>query len=308
VGARFVRANGLRFAYTEQGPPDGPLALLLHGFPDHAGTWRYLQPRLAAAGFRAVAPWLRGYPPTEVPDDRRLDPATLTADVNALHRALGGRHDAVLIGHDWGAVAASRAAAAAPDRWRRLVTMAVPPEPALIDAPFDADQVRRSRYLLAAQLPGAERRWAAHGAATLAELWRRWSPGYTPTEEDLAPVRAAVASPGALRAMLAYYRGFLPAVRRRDALSRRVTLPPQPHLVLHGRDDGCIGVEWAQRAAELLPHPASRVVVLDGVGHFLHLEAPDRVAELVLDHVTAGARFGREETDEATPEADDDAQ
>jgi pimeloyl-ACP methyl ester carboxylesterase len=288
VGARFVRANGIRFAYTELGPPDGTLALCLHGFPDHAGTWRHLQPALAAAGFRAVAPWLRGYPPTEIPPERRIELGTLTADVNALHRALGGGPDAVLVGHDWGAIAASRAAAAAPDRWRRLVTLAVPPERFLVGALSDADQLRRSRYIVAAQLPGIERRWAANGAAELERLWRRWSPGYVPTEEDLAPLRTAVASPGALRAMLGYYRGFLPAVRRREAVSSRVTPPPQPHLHLHGRDDGSIGVAWAEATAGRLPHPASRVHVLDGVGHFLHLEAPDRVAELVLDHLTAG--------------------
>jgi pimeloyl-ACP methyl ester carboxylesterase len=288
VGARFVRANGLRFAYLQQGPADGPLALCLHGFPDSAGTWRHLLPRLAEAGFRAVAVWMRGYPPTEVPPDRRLEPPTVTADVNALHRALGGGRDAVLIGHDWGAVAGSRAAAAAPDRWRRLVTLAMPPEAVMGALLGQRAQLRRSRYLLLAQLPGAEHRWAVNEGAFLERLWRRWSPGYDPTEEDLAPLRSAVASPGAMRAMLAYYRGFAPAVLRRRALSTWVTLPPQPHLYLHGRDDGCIGVEWAELAVGRLPHPASRVRILDGVGHFLHLEQPDEVAAEILAHLTAG--------------------
>jgi pimeloyl-ACP methyl ester carboxylesterase len=288
VGARFVRANGLRFAYTQLGPPEGPLALCLHGFPDHAGTWRHLQPELAAAGFRAVAPWLRGYPPTEVPDDRRIPPSTLTADVNALHRALGGGPDAVLIGHDWGAVAANRAAAVAPDRWRRLVTLAVPPEAVMTGALTDRRQAVRSRYMLLAQLPGAQHRWAADGGAYLERLWRRWSSGYHPTEEDLAPLRSAVASPGALQAMLAYYRGFLRAVASREAMSSWVTLPPQPHLHLHGDDDGCLGVEWARRAIGRLPHPSSRVHVVRGAGHFLHLERPDEVAREILAHLTEG--------------------
>jgi pimeloyl-ACP methyl ester carboxylesterase len=290
VGARFVRANGLRFAYVEHGPTDGPLALCLHGFPDHAGTWRYLLPRLADAGFRAVAPWLRGYPPTEVATDRRSDPPTITADVNALHRALGGGRDAVLIGHDWGAVAGNRAAAAAPDRWRKVVSLAVPPETIMAPALTDRRQVRRSRYLLLAQLPGAQHRWAAGGGAYLERLWRRWSPGYEPTEEDLTPLRAAIASPGAMRAMLSYYRGFVPAVVRRKALSSWVTLPPQPHLHLHGRDDGCIGVEWAERAVGRLPHPDSRVHVVEDAGHFLHLERPDEVADQVLAHLADDER------------------
>lgn len=286
MGARFVRANGLRFAYLEQGPSDGPLALCLHGFPDHAGTWRHLLPRLADAGFRAVAPWMRGYPPTEVPATDSIEPPTLTADVNALHRALGGGPDAVLVGHDWGAVAASRAAASAPDRWRRLVTLAVPPEAVLVGALTDPAQIRRSRYVLTAQLPGAARRWSADRGAFLERLWRRWSPGYEPTDEDLGPVRSSIADPEVLRVVLGYYRGFVRAVAARKALSSWVTLPPQPHLHLHGRDDGCIGVEWAERAADRLPHPASRVDVMDGAGHFLHLERPDEVATAVLAHLT----------------------
>ncbi|GGI06901.1 alpha/beta fold hydrolase [Egicoccus halophilus] len=285
--ARFVRANGLRFAYREQGPADGPLALCLHGFPDTPATFRHLLPALADAGFHAVAPWSRGYPPTDVPADKRIDPDTLTADVNALHRAFGGSRDAVLVGHDWGAIAAMRAAAAAPERWRRLVTLAVPPERVLAGVAGDGRQLARSRYALAALVPGADHRLAAGDAAGYVRLWKRWSPGYEPTEDDLAPLKAAVRSPGAGRAMVAYYRGFAPAVLRRRALSPRVTLPPQPHLVLHGRQDGCIGVEWAERAEGRLPHPASRTVIIDDAGHFLHLEQPERVARLTLGHLLA---------------------
>jgi pimeloyl-ACP methyl ester carboxylesterase len=260
------------------------LALCLHGFPDHAGTWRHLLPLLADAGFRAVAPWMRGVPPTEVSDARHVEPSVLAADANALHRAFGGGSDAVVIGHDWGAIAAARAAAAAPERWRRVVTLAVPPERALVGAWFDAAQVRRSAYTLRAQLPGVAERWLAD-VGNLERLWRTWSPGYEPTEADLGPLRAAVAEPAARRAMLATYRGTAVALLRGRALSPRVPLPPQPQLVLHGRDDGCIGVGYAERAAEMLPHPASRVEVVEGTGHWPHLEAPDRVGSAVVDFV-----------------------
>lgn len=282
-----VRANGISFAYRELGSPDGPLALCLHGFPDTAATWRHLMPVLADAGFRVVAPWLRGYPPTEVPSERRVDPDVLAADVNALHRALGGTRDAVVIGHDWGAIAAMRAAAAAPQRWRRLATLSVPPERILAGAKVDGRQAVRSRYALAALVPGAERRLLAGDAEGFRRLWRRWSPGYEPTDVDLDPLRAALAVPGAGRAMLAYYRGYAPAVLTRRALSVRTALPPQPHLVLHGRDDGCIGVEWAEATRGRLPHPASRVEIVEGAGHFLHLERPDEVGALVRDHLVS---------------------
>ena len=89
-------ANGLEFAYLTDGPEDGPLALCLHGFPDTAHTWRYLLPELAAAGFRAVAPFLRGYAPTAIPADGRYQVGALVRDANALHEALGGGDDAVL--------------------------------------------------------------------------------------------------------------------------------------------------------------------------------------------------------------------
>jgi pimeloyl-ACP methyl ester carboxylesterase len=122
-----VHANGLRVSYFEAGPADGPLALCLHGFPDTAHTWRFLLPELAARGFHAVAPFLRGYAPTEIPPDGHYQLGALISDANALHEILGGGDDAVLIGHDWGALTAYGAVAHDPGRWRRAVTMAVPP-------------------------------------------------------------------------------------------------------------------------------------------------------------------------------------
>src|SRR5258706_4524759 len=93
-----VTANGLEFAALAEGPDDGPLALCLHGFPDSAHTWRHLLPELAAAGFRAVAPWMRGYAPTAVPADGSYGTGALAADARALHEALGGDEGAVPIG------------------------------------------------------------------------------------------------------------------------------------------------------------------------------------------------------------------
>lgn len=120
-----IAANGITFSALSTGPTDGPLALCLHGFPDSA-PWRFLLPELAAAGSRAVAPWMRGYAPTDVLADDDYSVDALAADACTLHEALAGDEHAVLIGHDWGAFAAYAAAAFAPDRWRRLVTLTVP--------------------------------------------------------------------------------------------------------------------------------------------------------------------------------------
>src|ERR1019366_7364300 len=102
-----VTANGLEFSTFDEGPGDGTLALCLHGFPDSAHTWRFLLPRLGAAGFHAVAPFLRGYAPTEIPGDGRYQIGALIRDANALHDALGGAHRLRSRGPSAGSVASS---------------------------------------------------------------------------------------------------------------------------------------------------------------------------------------------------------
>ena len=124
VRSATVRANDLEFGLLEAG--SGPLALCLHGFPDTAHTWRHLPPWPGPGSTR----WRRSCAvtaPTAVPADGAYQLGALIADAVALHEVLGGGGDAVLIGQDWGAEAAYGAAAHAPDRWRRLVTLAVPP-------------------------------------------------------------------------------------------------------------------------------------------------------------------------------------
>ena len=108
VGETTVEANGVTFHCLTAG--SGPLALCLHGFPDTPHSWRHLMVDLARAGYRAVAPFQRGYAPTTVPADGRYQSGVLSVDANALHEALGGDGSAVLIGHDWGAAAAHGAA------------------------------------------------------------------------------------------------------------------------------------------------------------------------------------------------------
>ena len=150
-----VDVNGVDFAYLALGA--GPLALCLHGFPDSAHTWRHLLPRLADAGYRAVAPFQRGYAPTAVPADGRYQTGVLALDAIGFHEALGGDDQAVIIGHDWGAPATWGAAVHAPDRWRRVVGLAVPPGSAM-GAAFvtNRTQLKRSWYMFFFQHPLAD--------------------------------------------------------------------------------------------------------------------------------------------------------
>ena len=291
VRSATVRANDLQFGVLEAG--SGPLALCLHGFPDAAHTWRHLLPALAGAGFHAVAPFMRGYAPTGVPADGAYQLGALIADAVALHEVLGGDSDAVLIGHDWGAEAAYGAAAYAPDRWRRLVTLAVPPA-ALDEVLFsDYDQLRRFFYLFMFRDPAgfAEAVVARDGMAFLDRLWRDWSPGFQPGEH-LAQVKQCLRQRVNLTAALGYYRaagavGEGTGITARYAAEQQAAgrQPPQPTLYLHGARDCCIGVELA-RGTERLLAPSSRMIVIDDAGHFLHLEKPSAVNDHVLSWVS----------------------
>jgi len=280
--------NGVRFVYLEAGA--GPLALCLHGFPDSAWGWRHLLPVLAEAGYHAVAPFQRGYAPTEVPADGRYQTAALALDACALHEALGGDADAVLIGHDWGAMATYAAAAWQPDLWRRVVTAAVPPANSVASGFLTYDQLRRSWYMFFFQSPLADMVVPMDDLAFLDRLWADWSPGYD-AAEDLAHVKDCLRDPANLAAALGYYRATLgngyqdPALADLQAAGSLPT--PQPTLYLHGMTDGCMAADVADGAEAFLPAEGSRVEFVSGAGHFLHLERPDEVNRLIVDFLGA---------------------
>jgi pimeloyl-ACP methyl ester carboxylesterase len=282
-----VAANDLEFAYLEAGT--GPLALCLHGFPDSAWTWRHLLPALADAGFRAVAPFMRGYAPTAVPADGRYQTAVLGLDACALHDALGGDADAVIIGHDWGAMATYVAANHEPDRWKRVVTMAVPPAGAVAGGFMTYQQLKKSWYMFFFQHGLSDVVVGMGDLAFIDGLWADWSPGYDGSE-DIPRVKDCLRDPANLAAALGYYRATLGGVGVDPALdavqSAGGNITAQPTLYLHGRTDGCMGIEVAEAARAFLTSEGSRMEVIDDAGHFLHVERPDVVNQLVLDFVT----------------------
>lgn len=285
-----IRANGLDVAYLQMGPQDGPLALCLHGFPDHAHTWMFLLPALADAGYRAVAPWMRGYHPTGLAPGGFYQAGALGADANALHEQLGGDARAVVIGHDWGAVAAYSAASSAPDRWRRVVSMAVPPgETWIPHVPRDPDQVRRSWYIAFFQLPLLPERFLTDGdLARIHHLWEAAWPPYREYPRFREALHRTFSAPGTIEAALAYYRALVRPTRRsrryRSQQRAAWRIPPQPLLHIHGARDGAVGADQADRARALLSR-GSRVEVLDGARHWVHLDRPDHVRELVLGFI-----------------------
>jgi len=280
---KHVRANGLQFAYLEQGT--GPLVLLLHGFPDNARSWSHQVPALAAAGYRVVAPNLRGFPPSEIPPEGFYDRGTLTEDVADLIRALGDGERAHLIGQDWGAAIAYSVLAARPDLIDRAIVMAVPHPARVATSLLDARHVHHSFHWWFFQLPGLpEQALAANDFAFIDYLWRYWS---APGHEDaahIADIKRMLAEPGALTATLGYYRAMFdprkadPCLESlRQSMNRPISVPT---LALCGSVDP---------RAELMQDQAQyftgeyRYEVVPEAGHFLHREQPAAVNRLILD-------------------------
>jgi pimeloyl-ACP methyl ester carboxylesterase len=272
-----ITANGQTFGARVCGQ-NGPLALCLHGFPDSAHTWDGLLPELAAAGFRAVAPWTRGYAPTTVPADGDYSLSTLAADANALHAGLGGDSDAVLIGHDWGAATAYGAGTTGPERWRRIVALAVPPVPVAAAGFFRYAQLKRSFYVFLFQTPLAELVAGADDLRFIEALWHDWSPSYDGAA-DVEHAKQALRDPASLTAAIGYYRAMF-------STSGPDGAPAQPTLYLHGSDDGAFGVDGVEGTLDYLAD-GSRVEIIDGTGHFLHLEKPQVINRLILDWFSA---------------------
>lgn len=281
----MVHANGVRFATLEAG--DGPLVLCLHGFPDHARSFRHQLPALAAAGFRAVAPFMRGYAPTEIPADGRYQTAVLAQDAVALISALG-YSSACIFGHDWGAIAAVGAAILAPEKVAKLVTGAVPHGPSVLNAFLtNYDQQRRSWYMFFFQSPFADAAIAHDDFRFIERLWQDWSPGWRCPDEEMEALKRTFRSPGVAQAALGYYRATLNPANQDPELSEtqtRIALSPVqvPSLVFHGAQDGCMGVDLLDGVEALFPKGV-RKVVIPGTGHFVHQEKPDEVNRHIID-------------------------
>jgi pimeloyl-ACP methyl ester carboxylesterase len=268
---RYVDANGLRFAYLEDGR--GPLVLLLHGFPDTARSWDHARARLAARGFRAVSPWLRGYAPTAIPP-RDTDAETLGRDALALIGALG-ETSAIVVGHDWGAAAAYAAAALEPTRLAKLVVIGIPHPASLKPTPTKLWMVR---HFFAYKLPGAAARFARNDFAALPAIYKRWSPVWSPPAEEFAAIRTTFAERASLDAAFGYYRQL--RFRPQPFFRKPIEVPT---IAFAGLDDPIVGP--ADFAAARRMFTADYVVEEMRGGHFMHREHPDDFAAKLLAHL-----------------------
>lgn len=271
---RRIRANGLTFRVLDEGDPSDPPVLLMHGFPDSADLWRFQIPVLVGAGFRAIAPDLRGFGDTDRPEgveDYAIQ--VLLDDVRGWLDALSLDRVALVV-HDWGAVLGWLFVAAHPDRVERMVTLSVGYQ----RRRPSAEELEKYWYIFLFQLRGfAEHALSRDGWRLMREWLREGRPGASPDAERSLRL---LSRPGALAAGLNYYRAIAqPEVFLEDELPL-----PSVHCPVMG--------VWAEH--DLLPETRMtasgenvvgewRYERLDGVGHWMMLEDPDRVNGLLLD-------------------------
>ncbi|HEV3381877.1 MAG TPA: alpha/beta hydrolase [Trebonia sp.] len=280
---RSVTANGTRFHVASSG--DGPLVLLLHGFPEFWWTWRHQLESLAKAGYRAVAADLRGYGGSDKPP-RGYDLITAAADAAGLIRALG-EANAVVVGHDWGGLAAWTLATYFPKSVRRLAIVsaahplsmraAVLASPLGAGAPF-ALRGGRNGYPLAFQVPlFPERQLVRDGASLVESLLSAWSAPGWPDADTARAYRRAMRIPSVAHSALEYHRWFVRSTFRPDGykFARQMRSPVGvPVLHLHGSADSCVPPPTARGAGRHVEAPY-RWKLLEGTGHFPHEERPD---------------------------------
>jgi pimeloyl-ACP methyl ester carboxylesterase len=270
-----VRRDGLTFDVFDEGPLDGEVVVLLHGFPERSTSWRYVVPLLHERGYRTIAMDQRGYSPRARPRWRwsyRI--GELTDDVLALLDRIGA--PVHLVGHDWGAVPAWAVAIERPERLRTLTAVSVPHPMAFLRAMVTSRQFRRSYYIALFQLPFLPE-WLARkpGGRVDTELRKGGM-----TAEQVARFRREIVDDGALHHALMWYRAAI-LVDRRVRANRKVTVPTT--FVWSDRDVACDrrGAELTERYVDA----AYELVVLRGVSHWIPAQAPEALAEAIVKRI-----------------------
>lgn len=271
---KYLQANGVRFAYLEQG--SGPLVMFLHGFPDNAWSYRKQMQVFANAGYRAVSPFLRGYAPTEVPADGIFDPIALGKDLEALIAALSDDGQARVVGMDWGGTSTLQTLATAPSAIKAAVVMNTAHPITFSSIRKDPDAVRAIFYFYFFQIPGADSAVNIEGLPFVDYLWKLLSPTFK-NDEHLRSIKETLSSPGTMTAALKYYGALFDAGRLgRLPMNEMHT----PTLTIYGSNDPT--ARYSVKEEPLFKGPHKRIVLPD-VWHFPHLEREAEVTGLIMD-------------------------
>ena len=276
--SRYADLGDVRLHYVEAG--EGPLVVLLHGFPQSHHMWRFQIPALAEAGFRVVAPDMRGYNLSGKPEGiEHYRVGVLARDVERLILERGEERAAV-VGHDWGAIVAWFAAMRSPQRVEKLGILNVPHPARLLDGLTMPKQLLKSSYMFFFQLPRLpEKAVSANDFAALRAGFRTNTvrPGAI-SEEDADHYVEAVSRPGALTATINYYRALFRYPSETQVLQKKVEAPT---LVIWGEKDVFLSPELAEPGPLWVPN--LRVDRLPDASHFVAEDRPDEVNALLLD-------------------------
>ncbi len=280
---RTVVANGITFACIEAG--DGPLVLLLHGFPDTAKSWDRTILCLAEQGFRAVAPNLRGYPPTGFAADNDYQPKRLGEDVLALIEAFG-EQQAIVVGYDWGAAAAYAAAMLAPEKLSKLVTVGVI-HPGVQN--FGLSFFWRNRHIPFFQFVRASGYGLQRNNFQYVDtLYRRWAPAWDrPVDETFAIKQMYRDFPESVQSTTAYYRAAARSAldKENGRLFRKKI--DTPTLCFAGNRDGCMPLEGFEKHRRLFTG-SYHCEIVEEAGHFLHREKQEVFHRVLLKFLQSG--------------------
>ncbi|HVC07914.1 MAG TPA: alpha/beta hydrolase [Solirubrobacterales bacterium] len=277
----YADVNGIRLHYVESG--QGPLVVLLHGFPEFWYSWRHQIPALAAAGYHVVAPDMRGYNLSDKPSGwRAYDGEHLAADIAALIRH-SGVEKAHLVGHDWGAAVAYLTAMDHPDSVERLAILNVPHPARMLDGFRTVKQLRKSWYMFFFQIPYLPEKLLARDGFAFAKRSLRADSPESFTDADLERYAEAWSQPGAFTGMINYYRAALRQSPRK-ALDRMSPIDC-PVLVIWGQRDRHLGSELADPGRRWAPKV--RVERIPDATHWVQHDAAERVNELLTDFIGA---------------------
>jgi epoxide hydrolase 4 len=271
--------GGIRLHYVEAGPADGPLLVLLHGFPEFWYSWRHQLPVLAEAGFHVVAPDMRGYGLSDKPVGwRRYRTDALAHDIAGLIRHFGAER-AYLVGHDWGAAVAYTTAMRHPELIEKLAILNVPHTERMLAGFRTLRQLRKSWYMFFFQIPGLPERGFARDDFSFGKRSLRADSPKAFSDEDLELYAQAWARPGALSGMINYYRAAL-RTSPRATLAQLVPIE-MPTMVIWGMRDRHLGSELAEPLPQWVPD--LRMERIPEATHWVQHDAPERVNELLID-------------------------
>ncbi|MFO0557891.1 MAG: alpha/beta hydrolase [Polyangiales bacterium] len=277
----FADVGGLKLHYVEKG--EGPVVLLLHGFPEMWWSWRYQIDALASAGYRVIAPDLRGYNESDKQGPYDLD--TLATDVRALVAFLG-IEKVRLVGHDWGGGLAWHVASKLPSIVEKLVVLNCPHPAQMVRAlkRGDLGQLRRSWYMFFFQLPLLpERMLTRDQGRGICKMYRASAvdPSHF-SDEELAPFVENVLRPGAVSAMIGWYRAAFTTALKAGSKGPEYAVIRAPTMLIWAKDDTALGYDSLVPGTERLVEDL-RLEPIDRCGHFVQAEQPARVNKLLIE-------------------------